>query len=196
MVISVKKSNQIREQRRKQILDVALEMFDEKGFANTRVSDIAETAGISKGLVYHYFSTKLDILKAYKVPMQTCLDDILDRPTPTDSLKEFGTKLITDPKKQGYLPPMRVFIATFIRGELPPDMNENFIHNGFGKEYIAPIIKKGQETGEFREGDPVELANVYWYYLLGIMAHILHDKNSKVERPNIDTILNMLKKSE
>lgn len=195
MAISIQKSNQIRKQRRKQILDVAIVLFDERGYANTRISDIAETSGISKGLVYRYFQTKLDILKALKIPMQTCLDDILERPTALDSLKDLGTKLITDPKEQGYLPPMRVFIATFIRGELSPDMNENFIHNNFGKEYIAPIIKKGQETGEFREGDPVELANIYWYYLLGIMTHILHDKNSKVDRPNLDIILNMLKKS-
>ncbi|HBE76798.1 MAG TPA: hypothetical protein DDW65_03320 [Firmicutes bacterium] len=193
MAISTEKSNLIREQRRKQILDVALEMFDEKGFTNTRVSDIAEIIGISKGLVYRYYKTKLDILKEYKIPMQTCLDDILERPTAMESLRDFGSKLITDPKEQGYLPPMRVFIAIFIRGELPPDMNENFIHNDFGKNYLAPIIKKGQENGEFRQGDPVELANIYWYYLLGIMTHILHDKNTKVERPNLDTILNILK---
>lgn len=194
MAISKEKSDEIREQRRKQIIEVAIELFDEKGYANTKISDISEACGISKGLVYRYFETKLDILKALNEPIKYCLDEKLERNTATESLKDFGIALISDPKEQGYLPPMRIFIAAFIRGELPPDMSENFIRNEFGKQYIAPIIRKGQENGEFRKGDPVELANIYWYYLLGIMTHILHDKKTKVERPNLDIILDVLKK--
>ncbi|MCX5851946.1 MAG: TetR/AcrR family transcriptional regulator [Deltaproteobacteria bacterium] len=40
------------------IVDAALEVFCEKGFANTRMGDIAKKAGVSYGLVYHYFESK------------------------------------------------------------------------------------------------------------------------------------------
>lgn len=41
-----------------EVLDAALALFMEKGFAATRVEDIAKRAGISKGAVYLYFSSK------------------------------------------------------------------------------------------------------------------------------------------
>jgi len=50
-------------QRRKQILKAAVEAFAEKGFHATRVSDVARKAGVAYGLVYHYFSSKDDLLE-------------------------------------------------------------------------------------------------------------------------------------
>lgn len=50
-------------QRRKQILKAAVEAFAEKGFHATRVSDVARRAGVAYGLVYHYFSSKDDLLE-------------------------------------------------------------------------------------------------------------------------------------
>ena len=46
------------EARPNEVLDAALELFMEQGFAATRVEDIAKRAGISKGAVYLYFPSK------------------------------------------------------------------------------------------------------------------------------------------
>jgi len=43
------------------IIEAALAVFREKGYANTRMADIAKRAGVSYGLVYHYFGSK-DVL--------------------------------------------------------------------------------------------------------------------------------------
>jgi AcrR family transcriptional regulator len=51
------------EARPDEVLDAALELFIEKGFAATRVEDIATRAGLSKGAVYLYFSSKEAILE-------------------------------------------------------------------------------------------------------------------------------------
>jgi AcrR family transcriptional regulator len=40
------------------IIDAALKIFWERGYANTRMADIARRAGVSYGLVYHYFRSK------------------------------------------------------------------------------------------------------------------------------------------
>lgn len=53
----------IQEQTRQQIIMSALKLFSEKGYASTSVSAIAKAAGISKGLIYHYFSSKEEVLK-------------------------------------------------------------------------------------------------------------------------------------
>jgi AcrR family transcriptional regulator len=52
------------EARPDEVLDAALDLFIEKGFASTRVEDIARRAGISKGGVYLYFPSKEAILEA------------------------------------------------------------------------------------------------------------------------------------
>jgi AcrR family transcriptional regulator len=48
--------------RRKQILKAAVEVFAERGFHRTRVSDIAKRAGVAYGLIYHYFESKDEVL--------------------------------------------------------------------------------------------------------------------------------------
>lgn len=52
------------EERRLQILDTALKVFASKGFAGTSIKDISEAAGISQGLMYHYFAGKEALLEA------------------------------------------------------------------------------------------------------------------------------------
>lgn len=53
----------IREARKKEILHAALELFANEGFHNTSISAIASKAGISKGLLYNYFSSKEDLIR-------------------------------------------------------------------------------------------------------------------------------------
>jgi AcrR family transcriptional regulator len=45
-------------------LEAALELFVEKGFATTRLEDVAQRAGVSKGTVYLYFDSKEELFKA------------------------------------------------------------------------------------------------------------------------------------
>jgi AcrR family transcriptional regulator len=47
-----------------EILDAALDLFVERGFAATRLEDVAQRAGVSKGTVYLYFDSKEDLFKA------------------------------------------------------------------------------------------------------------------------------------
>jgi AcrR family transcriptional regulator len=56
--------DQHAEERRNQLIDVALELFAEKGWENTSVKDLAEVGGVAPGLIYHYFSSKEDLLLA------------------------------------------------------------------------------------------------------------------------------------
>ena len=48
--------------KRRQILDAAIRVFARQGFHATRVSDIADEAGVAYGLVYHYFRSKDEVL--------------------------------------------------------------------------------------------------------------------------------------
>ena len=54
---------QMRQEKRRKIMDVALELFASEGYHATSVAKIAEKADISKGLLYNYFESKDDLLK-------------------------------------------------------------------------------------------------------------------------------------
>jgi TetR/AcrR family transcriptional regulator, fatty acid metabolism regulator protein len=49
--------------KRKLILDAAVRVFAERGYHGSRVGDIAEDAGVAHGLLYHYFSSKEEVLR-------------------------------------------------------------------------------------------------------------------------------------
>ena len=66
-----KQNEEIRVERKKQIIQSALELFANNGYHNTSISQIAKQAKISKGLMYNYFSGKENLL-------QTLFYDIIE----------------------------------------------------------------------------------------------------------------------
>src|SRR5512138_1753489 len=53
-----------KQARPKEILDAALAVFAEKGFAAARMEDIAAKAGVTKGTIYLYFPSKEEVFKS------------------------------------------------------------------------------------------------------------------------------------
>lgn len=52
------------DQRRQEIIEVALDVFSEKGYEDATIQDIAEKMNVSPGLCYRYFKSKTDIFAA------------------------------------------------------------------------------------------------------------------------------------
>ncbi len=50
------------EERREQILEAALRIFSEKGYAGASIRDIAREVGVTEGLLYHYFESKEQLM--------------------------------------------------------------------------------------------------------------------------------------
>lgn len=63
---------QLRTERRRELLDVALSVFAQRGYHQTRISDIIEAASVARGTFYLYFESKQAIFEAL-------LDDVLSR---------------------------------------------------------------------------------------------------------------------
>ena len=78
-----KEDNQlIKDQRRKEILEVSLRLFANRGYESTSIAQISKEAGISKGLIYNYFESKEELLKSLVFDLNnmesTFLEDIQD----------------------------------------------------------------------------------------------------------------------
>jgi len=62
--------------RRAQLLDLGMRIFTEKTYDEVSIDDLARAAGISKGLLYHYFPTKRDL---YLTGLRAIANDLLER---------------------------------------------------------------------------------------------------------------------
>ena len=58
-------------ERKQQILDTATSLFAERGYAQTRIADICEAAGVAKGLFYWYFENKESLFSELVVSMRS-----------------------------------------------------------------------------------------------------------------------------
>jgi AcrR family transcriptional regulator len=74
-------------QTRARLLDAAKEVFEETGFLDARISDIAERAGLSHGSFYHYFDSKEEIFRE----VAAAVDDELREPLDTIILAQSST---------------------------------------------------------------------------------------------------------
>jgi AcrR family transcriptional regulator len=77
---------QQKEERREQILDAALRVFAEKGFAGASIRDIAKEVGVTEGLLYHYFESKEQLLntcwkeRTWRAHLERILTDGANQP--------------------------------------------------------------------------------------------------------------------
>ena len=74
---TAKQNEQIRAVTRAAILDSAMRLFAEKGYATTTTRNIATEAGLSVGLMYHYFSNKESLLQAVFDYVMARIDEVI-----------------------------------------------------------------------------------------------------------------------
>jgi AcrR family transcriptional regulator len=96
------------EQRREHLLDVGVELLGRHGTADVSIEQIADAAGVSKGLLYHYFPTKDDFLLAVLDRSQTAMDKGQVRDPQLSALEQLDRNLdgflrFVDVHAEGYL---------------------------------------------------------------------------------------------
>ena len=189
MSISEAKRKEIEIKRREQILSVALSLFFKKGYTNTKISDIAEAAGISKGLVYRYFESKAEILFSYLDFLNACLEEIKAIPSAKIAIKEFGSRFLSTPNETCYNHPLQVYAIVFVKGELNDTKYKNPIYQDFGRIFFGPLFEKGIQAGEFKEGNANEFGDIYWHYLLGHIMDFIQHPDVLNTMPNLDAVI-------
>ena len=151
--------------RRRQILDAAVKVFARQGFHHCRVSDIADEAGVAYGLVYHYFSSKDEVLdtlflERWDVLLATIREvDAGDGPA-RQKLQAIAAFIVESYRHDPDL--MKVIIVEVTRAA-----------NSFGRTHLAKIreayaliseiVAKAQADGEFRDEVTPEFAALAFY---------------------------------
>ncbi len=144
-----------KEDRPQEITDAAFSVFAEKGYAATRVDDVAKRAGVSKGLTYLYFKTKEELFKAVvKSVVVRRVDALLDAVETTELDAEAFVRgpLLEFMKKVPGSPIAIVIRLLIAEGPRHPDLVDYYYDNvvARGLAAIRLFIERGVERGEFR----------------------------------------------
>jgi AcrR family transcriptional regulator len=141
----------IVEDRREQIIDAALLVFAEKGFARATNRDIAHEAGITTGLIYYYFKSKEDLLKAAleeRSPVQVMMQvppEMLEQP-PDILLPLLLIRIFNLVEGEQFMSMIRVLLPEMLHGstETTPIMLSFFQRMiGFLSNYLTIQIARG-----------------------------------------------------
>ncbi len=151
-----------KEDRPQEITEAAFTVFAEKGYAATTVAEVAERAGVSKGLTYLYFRTKEELFKAViRSVVIRRVDALVDAVETTElSSEEFIRGPLLDFMKQVPGSPIAIVIRLLIsEGQRHPDLVDFYWENVVSKGLtaISRFIGRGVERGEFRDTAVTEL---------------------------------------
>ncbi|WP_227394991.1 TetR/AcrR family transcriptional regulator [Jeotgalibacillus aurantiacus] len=168
------KNVEIRDARREQILNAAAKVFARRGMAAAKISDIAQEAQLSHGLVYHYFKSKEQIFvtlvkKASESSIEVVNEAKQLKGTPIEKLK-----WMTETILKGIVTGDRIYLFLIMiqasTSDAVPEEVREILTNSANSPVAAtiPIIIEGQAEGEIIQEDPMKLAVAYYAFIQGL----------------------------
>jgi AcrR family transcriptional regulator len=149
--------------KRDLILQAAVRVFARRGFHTCRVGDIAEEAGVAHGLLYHYFSSKDELLETiFRETWSDLLTAIRDveesGAAATEQLRQVAAILLRSWRRDPDL--VRVLVREVVRGG---ELQKRIDEIGAGHAALTRIVERGQASGEFRADLDASLAATIFY---------------------------------
>jgi AcrR family transcriptional regulator len=148
-----------KEARPPEILDAALAVFAEKGYAGARMEDIAARAGVTKGTIYLYFQNKEAVFKSLvRDSIGTTLQGVTDISRQFDGSARELLRLVLTTMARFLTTSDRVVLVKVILAESGnfPELlrfyREEIIAKGLG--VLTGVMARGMESGEFRQMSP------------------------------------------
>ncbi|MFA0815403.1 MAG: TetR/AcrR family transcriptional regulator [Anaerofustis sp.] len=168
-----------REKRKQQILNCCLDAIVTKGYESMKIRDIADMLGISTGLFFNYFESKEAVFEelvrtALKGPQGMAqLIGVIEDPVALfySIARYILDALASSSETAKYFLLMQ---QTMNREALPESIR--ILLNDFDScTPFLPVIERGQQMGQIREGNPLALIVMFWSSLQGIAQMHAHD---------------------
>jgi AcrR family transcriptional regulator len=151
------RTRKVVEDRREQILEAALVVFAEKGFERATNKDIAREAGITPGLIYHYFKSKQDVLTeaiekhSPLSVIRSLTPEMLDLPAET-FLRTVLEELFSVLESERFGRLMRVFLPAAIHGGVAAPILFSAMREA--TSMLEGYFTRKMDSGELRKADP------------------------------------------
>ena len=162
-----------------ELLDAALDLFVERGFAATRSEDVAARAGVSKGTLYLYYPSKEELLKAvisHNVVNQIAEGSEIIRQFKGSSAELLAMVLllwwerIGETRASGIIKLMTSEVRNF------PEVAQFYVDEVVtpSNQMLAQVIQRGVDRGEFRAVNVPEVVHA----LVGPLIFLVLNKHS------------------
>lgn len=194
---SKQQNQQIKEERRRQIMDAALKVFATKGLAATMISDIAAAADLSYGLIYHYFHDKeelfLALVERALQGTQYLTENVMAQlGTPWERLY----MLIGEMVEGAHATPeyFRIMLQAQLT-EAPTSAVHALMTQYGGRIWgnVETLIRQGQEAGQVIDGDPRELVGLLIAIIQGLSLNQTVEFLDPEAYPRVETIMRFLR---
>jgi AcrR family transcriptional regulator len=173
-----------KEVKRNEILQASMKVFAQKGLANTKMTDIAEAAGIGKGTIYEYFKNKNEIFEAsyqyFFEAMETSIAKKIFKVTdPVEKLKTLFRAMgdLFVGESADFMEIMLDFWAEAVRQKDMQKMaliNLHKIYDDF-RQIISAILDEGIRLGKFKPVNTFLISSLMIGMTDGIMLQwIIH----------------------
>jgi AcrR family transcriptional regulator len=180
-------------QIRERLFRAALDLFAQRGFADTTVEDITNSADVGKGTFFNYFPSKDHILLAFAEMQLSKLQSIIENlrntgePVP-QFLRTLGMRMTEEPGRN----PSMVRAMLLANLSSTPVREAMRINQARGHALLTEFVKIGQDRGELRKDLPAgEIAHVFRQTVFGtLLIWSLYGDDSLADR--IQTALEVL----
>jgi AcrR family transcriptional regulator len=171
------------EERRQQILDVAMRLFSERGFRGTTTKEIAHAAGVSEAMVFRHFATKQELYAAI-LDHKVCDGDKFDpAEMSADAIKRKDDRVVFESLARGALEHhekdpefQRLLLHSALeKHELAQMFFDEFVRPVYG--FLSDYIRERQRDGAFIEMDPAIVIRAF----IGMVMH--HSLNNNLWDP-------------
>lgn len=172
-------------EKEQKILDTALPLFVEKGFHGTSTAEIARTAGVATGTLFHYFKTKEELIdRLYIYTKESILEEVhgdYDSVKPfKENVKSLWLKLvcfgIKNPYKFNFI--MSFHCSPYITSFTKDRIEDKFVE-------LLEVYKNGFKEDEIKKMYDELLLDYFWGNVLNTIIHF--EKNpEKMTRENIE----------
>lgn len=184
---------EMRKATRDKIQSAAMKLFVQKGFGSTNVQEIADLAGISIGLLYRHYRAKeelfSDLVEYALIGIKNITDLFEQDNSPKKLINQFVYEVYNDMINGEELANLLILMAqSFLSGAANHKQNEIIELDTKMLQATVKLIERGQGLGEFRPGNPYELAEFFYSALQGlaVMKIILKD-NFIMPSPSVIT---------
>jgi AcrR family transcriptional regulator len=168
------------EDRREQILAAAMRAFARKGFTRATNKDIAQEAGITPGLIYHYFENKEAVLKAMieersPVRLVRALSQELQTLPPETFLRLVTQQALQRVESEDFVQMLRVMVPEAIHNEAVSPLIANALREVVSS--LSSYLATRMEQGELRQADSMLVAQTFLGCVMAFVLrrHVLRD---------------------
>ncbi len=195
----MKRTKAEADKTRQDLIRSAWHIFSQKGYAETRLSDIARDAGVTRGAIYWHFGNKENLLvslfKERADSYFTIIAEILEKDlNPMEKIKAILVNIIKKMETDDQFKAEEILMLRRRDDKAGFQQIHDYIKQRTKKhaELLLRIIVEGQKRGEIRNGiDPQNIVSLFFVFIGGFAKLKLHRGASSFVIPDLEELVDL-----